>query len=84
MLNFHASDDCYYEEWAEECRDEGGWICLINTREHIEDEMKEMRLQYYLNFGAYYNEINWRPHQPHNFYKVVTALVKGEIKRLVD
>ena len=84
VLNFHASDDCYYEEWAEECRDEGGWICLINTREHIEDEMKEMRLQYYLNFGAYYNEINWRPHQPHNFYKVVTALVKGEIKRLVD
>ena len=83
VLNFHGSDDCYYEEWGQECREEDGWICLINVRAHLEEEMTEMLLQYHINFGAYYNEINWRPHQPQHFYKVAEALVRGEIRRLV-
>ena len=83
VLNFHASDDCYYEEWAEECREEEGWICMINTLEHVSDEMKLANLQYYINFGQNYNDINWRPHTPQNFFKAIEALVNGEVLRLV-
>ncbi len=83
VLNFHGSDDCYYEEWAEECREENGWICIINSLEHVSDEMKITNLQYYINFGKNYNNINWRPHKPHNFFKAIDALVNGEVLRLV-
>ena len=83
VLNFHGSDDCYYEEWGQECREEQGWICLLNTLEHVEEEMKQMQLQYHVNFGEYYNNVNWRPHQPQNLYSAIQALVHGEVQRLV-
>ncbi|MEL6863417.1 MAG: hypothetical protein AAFP19_03315, partial [Bacteroidota bacterium] len=51
VLNFHGSDDCYYEEWYEDVRDEGGWIALINILDHVEVEMIETQLQYFVNFG---------------------------------
>jgi hypothetical protein len=37
VLNFHASgDEDYYAEWAEEVQEDGGWIALLNTRQHME------------------------------------------------
>ncbi|MCB0779364.1 MAG: hypothetical protein KDC03_07510, partial [Flavobacteriales bacterium] len=30
VLNFHTSDQSYYEEWWEEVEDAGGWIALLN------------------------------------------------------
>ncbi len=83
VLNFHGSDDCYYEEWREEVREQNGWICLVNTLRHIEEEMKNTRLQYHINFGKYYNNLNWRPYKPDLLYNVIEALVNGEIKQLV-
>ena len=38
ILNFHGSDDCYYEEWKSDCNE--GWIVPINFRDHVLDEMK--------------------------------------------
>ncbi|MEM6319233.1 MAG: hypothetical protein AAF960_16290 [Bacteroidota bacterium] len=83
VLTFHGGEDDYYEEWGEEVRDEGGWICFLNVSNHVEDEMKESRLQYHVNFGEYYNELNWRPHKPTLLFEVVEALVNGDIRRLV-
>ncbi len=82
VLNFHGSDDCYYEEWMEDIRDEGGWICCINTLEHVAEEMKGTQLQYFINFGKNYNDIIWRPHKPKALVKVIDALIHGQIKRL--
>ena len=39
VLNFHASDECYYEEWSEELGD--GWICMLNFLEHVIDEFRQ-------------------------------------------
>ena len=83
VLNFHGSDDCYYEEWGEEVREEDGWICFINTLQHVAEEMNDTNLQYHINFGDYYNNLNWRPHKPNLLFQVVEALVSGEIRRLV-
>ncbi len=82
VLNFHGSDDCYYEEWMEDIRDEGGWICCVNTLEHVAEEMKGTQLQYFINFGENYNDIIWRPHKPKALVKVIDALIHGQIKRL--
>ncbi|MEL6923458.1 MAG: hypothetical protein AAFO94_05365, partial [Bacteroidota bacterium] len=45
VLNFHGSDDSYYEEWYDDIKEENGWICLINVLEHVEEEMKNTQLQ---------------------------------------
>ena len=34
VLNFHTSDDSYYEEWFEDIGD-NGWIVLINFRDNV-------------------------------------------------
>ena len=83
VLNFHGSDDCYYEEWYEDVCEEGGWVCLLNILNHVEEEMKDTRLQYYINFGERYNNFNWRSQRPQNVFKIVEKMVLGDIKRLV-
>jgi len=83
VLNFHGSDDCYYEEWYEDVCEDDGWICLINTLNHVEQEMKDTRLQYFINFGGLYNDLNWRTQKPQNVFKAVEAIVHGDVKRLV-
>jgi hypothetical protein len=64
VLNFHGDDDSYYEEWYEDTSDEGGWITFVNVQEHVLQEMENSRLQYYVNLGSNYNNINWRHKAP--------------------
>src|SRR5690606_17622146 len=66
ILNFHSSDDSYYEEWFEDIED--GWITGVNFSEHVIDEFKEMNIDYYINFGGKLNEMNWRTQKPQQFY----------------
>jgi len=81
VLNFHGSDDCYYEEWYEDVVEEGGWICFVNTLPHVKEEMKDTQLHQFVNFGDAFNDINWRPHKPKLFFKAMDALVHGELQR---
>jgi hypothetical protein len=69
ILNFHSSDDCYYEEWFQEIED--GWIAGINFREHVIDEFKSNNIDYYINFGGELDDLNWRQLKPLQFYKKV-------------
>ncbi len=82
VLNFHGSDDCYYEEWSEETAEEGGWICFINTLHHVAQEMHDTRLQHYIHFGRDYNEINWRAQLPGTLLQGIEAMIHGEVRRL--
>ena len=82
VLNFHGSDDCYYEEWYEDVSDKGGWICLINTLDHVLQEMRDTRLHFYVNLGGEFNNLNWRPQRPKIICKTINALVEGEMKLL--
>ncbi|HMO41274.1 MAG TPA: hypothetical protein PKC76_18055 [Saprospiraceae bacterium] len=82
VLNFHGSDDAYYEEWYEDISDAGGWICVLNTLTHVSDEMRATRLQYFINFGDYFEEVNWRPHTPQRVFRMVEVLLRNGVKRL--
>lgn len=77
ILNFHGSDDCYYEEWFQEIED--GWIVGINFREHVQEEFKTTNLDYYINFGGMLDEFNWRKLKPAQLFNAVESLV---VKRL--
>ncbi len=83
VLNFHASpDDDYYAEWAEEVNEEGGWVVILNTRQHVEEEMHDARLQHYVHFGDDYNDINWQTQKPPIIYQILDAMVNGRVRRV--
>lgn len=82
VLNYHASDDDYYAEWAEEVHEENGWIALLNIRRHVDEEMHQARLQHYLHFGQAYNGIHWHPQKPRVVFQLIEALVQGRIRRI--
>ncbi|HET8830190.1 MAG TPA: hypothetical protein VFM79_12665 [Pelobium sp.] len=73
VLNFHSSDDCYYEEWFQEIED--CWIAGINFRAHVIDEFKTNNIDYYINFGGELDELNWRQLKPLQFFKKVEELM---------
>ncbi|PHN02022.1 hypothetical protein [Flavilitoribacter nigricans] len=82
VLNFHGDDDSYYEEWYEDIRDEDGWVCLLNTLPHVEEEMQDTRLQSFINFGGPFSDINWRPQKPKTIYEAIEGLLQTTTKRL--
>lgn len=82
VLNFHGSDDCYYEEWFEEIAEEGGWIACLGTLKHVEDEMIATQLQYYMKIGGLMNNINWRKYKPLDTLQLVETAVYGTRNQL--
>ena len=83
VLNFHGSDDCYYEEWYEDVADEDGWICFVGLLDHVMDEMEEYGIQHYVNFGIDYNVI-WRPQKPQLVYEAIRYKIEDWYKRLPE
>ena len=77
VLNFHYSDDCYYEEWFDEV--EEGWIALINFHDHVLAEFERINIDQYFVMGGELEDIEWRTYIPHQFYKKVEDLVQKRI-----
>ena len=63
VLNFHASDDSYYEEWFEDNGDDG-WIIFLNFREHVLKEFQQHNIDYYVLSGGELDDFNWRRFSP--------------------
>ena len=80
VLNFHASDDLYYEEWYEDIKDEGGWIVALNFRDHIIAEMKLVKLHYYINLGEGYTDVLWRKFKPADLLELAESLMIRSLK----
>ncbi|MBK9734353.1 MAG: hypothetical protein IPO92_05035 [Saprospiraceae bacterium] len=83
VLNFHGDDDSYYEEWYEDIRDDDGWICLVNTFDHVSSEMKKYRLYNYLHFGPEFNAINWRTKKPAFIIDEIEDILNNSQKNLL-
>lgn len=77
VLNFHYSDDCYYEEWFDEIED--GWIATVNFHEHVIKEFERINIDAYFVMGGGLEEIEWRTYSPFQLFKKVNGLV---MKRL--
>lgn len=77
VLNFHYSDDSYYEEWFDDVED--GWIALINFHEHVLREMQHIHLDQYFVMGGELEEIEWRTYLPFQFFKKVDELVQRRL-----
>ncbi len=77
VLNFHASDDCYYQEWFDDT--EEGWIVALNFRDYIKDEFNKNCIDYYLVFGGELDEMLWRIHSPNELYDRITGIINHRL-----
>jgi hypothetical protein len=62
VLNFHGSDDCYYEDWFQDI--EEGWIAALNFRPHVMQEMERFNVDSYFITGGELDDMNWRLYNP--------------------
>ncbi|MEE4196214.1 MAG: hypothetical protein V2I54_01095 [Bacteroidales bacterium] len=77
ILNFHASDDSYYEEWFDDVED--GWIAGINFQPHVQREFIQNNMDYYIAFSDAFDQLNWRNLSPQVLFHQIHAKM---IKRL--
>jgi len=77
VLNFHGSDDCYYEEWFDDVED--GWIAMVNFRDFVLQEMQHYNLDSYLNFGGTLQIGNWRTYNPAQLASIVNDMITRRI-----
>ncbi len=61
VLNFHSSDDSYYEEWKEQVSDDGGWMVIIGMPQQSQYDFRKARLT---NFIELLDFPQWRTLKP--------------------
>jgi hypothetical protein len=73
VLNFHYSDDSYYQEWFDQLED--GWIVCLNFRPHVIHEFQSGHLDYYMAMGGKFDDFSWRTLLPEKLFYVVDQLI---------
>jgi len=68
VLNFHSSDDSYYEEWNEQVADEGGWVVVLNLPEQSQYDFKRSRLT---NYVGLLDLPQWRTMKPELLFQQI-------------
>lgn len=78
VLNFHGSDDCYYEEWFQDVED--GWIAAINFRPHIMSEMERFNIDSYFLTGGELDYLAWRTSNPIDLLNQIENIATHRLK----
>jgi hypothetical protein len=76
VMNFHSSDDCYYEEWFEDVLEEGGWIVMLSLAEQSKYDFTRAGIDRYVQL---IDMFDWRPFTPMNLFIKIDNL---QLKRL--
>lgn len=82
VLNFHGSDDCYYEAIYEDISEDLGWMVFLNTLPHVEEEMVATQIQYYASLGGNLSDVNWRKFKPHQVMLAIELFLKTNKNRI--
>ncbi|HTO14840.1 MAG TPA: hypothetical protein VLZ83_03680 [Edaphocola sp.] len=61
VMNYHSSDDSYYEEWLEDVSEKDGWIVLLNISQHLKSEFNAAGVFRYVFQQEY---LSWRTLDP--------------------
>jgi hypothetical protein len=77
IMNFHGSDDSYYEEWFDDVED--GWIAAVSFPHFILDEFKKYHIDNYVNMGGTLQIDQWRTLQPQHFFELVKNLIQRRL-----
>lgn len=74
VLNFHHSDDSYYEELYEDITDSDGWVAMVNFRPHVMEEFGHISIDSYFLTGGVFEDFNWRPKKPQLIFEAIEAV----------
>ncbi len=77
LLNFHADETDYYEEWADEV--EEGWIALVNFRQHVLDEISNYNLDHYLVSGGELDDLEWHRWSPKKMFQKINGIISRRL-----
>lgn len=76
VLNFHSSDDSYYEDWFENVSDNDGWIVMLNLPTQSQYDFKKTKLHYYVEL----QEIeNWRTFKPIHLFRKINETIEKRL-----
>jgi hypothetical protein len=76
VLNFHSSDDSYYEEWREQLEDDAGWVVILEMPNQSQYDFKRARLTHYVELMDF---PQWRTLKP----ELVFQEVEGRMMKLL-
>jgi hypothetical protein len=68
VLNFHSSDDSYYEEWNEQTEDDHGWKVILNMPVQSKHDFVKARLTNYIEIMEL---PQWRTMRPDVLFQVI-------------
>lgn len=76
VLNFHSSDDAYYEDWYQDVQEENGWIVLLNLPEQSQYDFKRAKLDRYIDLIEL---DNWRIYKPIHLFRLLNEQMQKRI-----
>jgi len=76
VLNFHGDIKDYYEEWAEELRENEGWATILNMPQATQHDYLKLKLDRYIHLLQL---DDWRVYKPFHLFKKV----QQEMDRLI-
>jgi hypothetical protein len=68
VLNFHSSDDSYYEEWREQLEDDGGWVTILGLPDQSRHDFTRARLT---NYVELLELPQWRTMKPELLFQMI-------------
>lgn len=68
VLNFHSSDDSYYEEWHEQLADDHGWVVILNMPEQSKYDFRKARITNYIELLEL---PQWRTMKPETLFQLI-------------
>lgn len=78
VLNFHSSDDSYYEDWFQELDEENGWVVLVDMPEQSQYDFKKAKLNRYIELIDF---PNWRTLQPQHLFQSIDNHLQKRLDR---
>jgi len=74
VLNFHPSDDSYYQEWWEDTP--GGWVAFLHFQDHVLNEMEAAGIHNYICLEEEDDTTwAWKTKKPEQLFHAVDELV---------
>ena len=77
VLNFHSSDDSYYEEWFEDIQEQNGWIVILNMPNATQHDFLRTRLNNYIDL---LNFPPWRTIKPDLLFNQIDSVFSRRLE----
>jgi hypothetical protein len=76
VLNFHSSDDSYYEDWYDNVMDNEGWLVLLNLPKQSQYDFINAKLNRYIELQEI---LNWRTYKPIHLFRLINDQIEKRL-----